>query len=113
MRASSPTALLFLQLRALGLPLPTTEFKFHPSRRWRFDCAWVPERLALEIQGGLFVRGRHASGLGITRDMEKFNEAQICGWSLLLVSPDQIVSGQAVKWVRMMLPVAKVKAAAV
>lgn len=113
MRTSNPTALLFLQLRALCLPLPTTEFRFHAARKWRFDLAWVPERLALEIQGGLHVRGKHSRAKGIENDMEKFNEAQICGWSLLLCSPDQIVSGQAVKWVRMMLPVAKVKAEAV
>lgn len=31
---------LLLQLRALKLPAPEREYRFHPGRRWRFDFAW-------------------------------------------------------------------------
>ena len=36
---------------------PVRELQFHLDRKWRFDFAFVPEKLAVEIEGGLFVGG--------------------------------------------------------
>lgn len=77
-----------------GLPEPVPEVKFHPVRKWRFD--WLfGDRVAVEIQGGVWTRGRHSRGSGQVGDMEKFNEAQILGYVVLQFTPEQIKKGKA------------------
>jgi very-short-patch-repair endonuclease len=66
------------------------EYKFHPSRRWRFDLAVPKIKLAIEIEGGLWVMGRHTRAPGFLKDMEKYNQAAVLGWRLLRYSPQQI-----------------------
>lgn len=64
------------------------EFRFHETRRWRFDYA-IPEiKLAVEYNGhGGFIGKAGASGhssiKGITNDAEKMNSAIACGWRVL------------------------------
>jgi hypothetical protein len=59
------------------------EHKFHPTRKWRIDCA-LPERmLAIEIEGGVFTQGRHTRGKGFINDIEKYNALTTLGWHLL------------------------------
>lgn len=63
---------------------PEQELKFHPTRKWRFDFAWLDVKLAVELQGGLYhPRGRHSRGKGQEGDYEKLNEAQRLGWVVL------------------------------
>ena len=45
--------------RAAGGPPLEAEFRFHPQRRWRADFAHVPSRTLIEIEGGIYVQGRH------------------------------------------------------
>lgn len=46
--------LTFLMLcRDFGLSSPVSEYKFHESRRWRFDYAWPDHKIALEVEGGV------------------------------------------------------------
>tara|TARA_R110002095_G_scaffold165188_5_gene143401 strand:+ start:814 stop:1176 length:363 start_codon:yes stop_codon:yes gene_type:complete len=68
-----------------GLPPPEREYQFHPTRRWRLDFAWLKQRVAVEIQGGVFLKGRtgHTSGVGVQRDCEKGNAATSLGWRVL------------------------------
>lgn len=100
------TAIPFeLQCRAAGLPEPQREFRFHQKRRWRFDYAWpwesLPSRncfadpLALEVEGGVFIAGRHSRGAGMVKDMEKYNAATLAGWRVLRVTPKQVADGTA------------------
>ncbi len=66
-----------------------TEWRFHAQRQWRFDYA-IPElKLAIEIEGDVFINERHTRGTGYIRDMEKYNIAQIMGWTVLRYTPDQ------------------------
>lgn len=76
------------------------EFKFHPDRRWRFDFAWPSLKLALEVEGGTWISGRHNNGAGIEKDMEKYNEAALLGWLVLRVTSSQIRLGTASQWVK-------------
>lgn len=87
---------LFLAMaKAHGLPVPVPEWKFHPNRKWRFDWA-IPCRLvALEIQGAIYTGGRHTRGPALVKEYEKLNEAQMLGWKVLLVTPQQVNSGEA------------------
>lgn len=83
-----------------GLPEPVPELLFHPVRKWRFDWAWPAVKVALEIQGGVWVSGRHSRGKGQIGDMAKLNEAQILGWIVLQATPQQVESGEALEVVR-------------
>lgn len=62
---------------------PVRQLKFHPKRRWRFDFAWTAELVAVEIQGGIFVRGGHSRGVGYSKDCDKANAAAEMGWYVL------------------------------
>jgi very-short-patch-repair endonuclease len=94
---------LLLQFRVAKVPQPVTEYRFHPTRKWRFDYAWPEKSLALEEDGGGFVGGRHSRGTGIEKDCEKFNEAAVLGWTVLRVTPRQVSDGRALAWVQEML----------
>lgn len=99
-RVSRRAALAFdRQVQLAGLPKPVGELHFHPTRRWRFDWAWPDQKLAVEVDGGLFVRGRHSRGRGSENDMEKLNEALILGWRVLRVSTDMVADGRALGFI--------------
>lgn len=95
--ASLPSVLAF-QCRAVRLPAPELEYRFHATRRWRFDLAWPDLLVACEVDGGGFVNGRHSRGEGIERDCEKLSIAAATGWRVLRVTPRQVEDGRAVKW---------------
>lgn len=91
---------LVVRLRLAGLPAPVSEYRFAPPRRWRFDLAWPAGLVALEVEGGVWVGGRHVRGSGFERDLEKYNRAALLGWCLLRVTPAQITDGLAVPMIR-------------
>lgn len=72
------------------LPPPTREYVFDPVRGWRFDKAYVVNRVAIECQGGTWNGGRHARGKGISEDYAKFNAATLQGWRILLLTTDML-----------------------
>lgn len=72
------------------LSRPISEYKFYSKRRWRFDFAWPEIKLAVEVQGGIYVNGRHARGAALEQEYEKLNAAQILGWTVLLFGPTHI-----------------------
>ena len=73
-----------------GLPRPAFEYRFHPKRRWRIDIAYPEILLAIEIEGGVWTRGRHVRGKGFLGDIEKYNALTECGWHLLRYQPGKI-----------------------
>lgn len=84
-----------------GLPRPHREVRFHPSRMWRFDLAWPAYLLAVEVEGGGYVAGRHATGKGIEDDCEKLSTAVALGWSVMRVTPRQFERADpALTWIR-------------
>lgn len=93
------------------------EHRFHSERRWRFDFAWPPAKVAIEIQGGIYgkpvfchncgarvlawrkdgtaypvmaIAGRHTFAQGYTADAEKLLAAQAMGWILFYVTKDML-----------------------
>lgn len=81
--------------KANGLPEPVPELRFAPPRRWRFDYAWEEKKLALEVEGGVWTKGRHNRPTGFLKDIEKYNTATILGWRVLRCTPKEIKSGAA------------------
>ena len=97
-----PSALedeMLRQITEAKLPIPEREFKAIDSRRFRWDFAWVSYGLLLEVQGGVFVRGGHSTGAGITKDCEKLNLATLGGWRVMQVTSPHIKDGSAIKWI--------------
>lgn len=86
-----------LQLRALKLYC-VRQYKFCDGREWRFDFADPPSRVVLDVQGGVWTRGAHARGAGITNDCEKYSTATVLGYRVLLATTQQVLSGDAMKW---------------
>ena len=81
-------------LEAIGIPFKR-EYQFkgvNGDRRWRFDFALLPidMHLAVEVEGGLYVQGRHTRGKGYENDLVKYNEAAMMGWTVLRYSTGQV-----------------------
>ena len=83
---------LMFCLGILEAPEPTLEHRFDLKRRWRFDLAWPDLKVAVEIQGGEWVKGRHVRGLGIKGDCEKMRAAQRQGWVVLPYAGAEVTS---------------------
>ena len=80
-----------------GMPAPEREWRFHPQRRWRFDFAWVAKRLAVEVEGGIWSRGRHTRASGFRADLEKYNTAGVLGWLVLRFDGQAVETGAAAR----------------
>lgn len=81
-----------------------TEYTFASPRRWRFDYALLPKtpslslsyqhslvplKIAVEIEGGIWQRGRHNRASGFLKDIEKYNTASSLGWFLFRATSHQ------------------------
>lgn len=73
--------------RGYGLPAAVAEHRFHPARKWRFDFAFVSQKVAVEVQGGIWTRGRHTRGAALKQEWEKLNAAAAMGWRILYCAP--------------------------
>jgi hypothetical protein len=93
--------LLVKHLHELGYGVVFTEHPFC-ERKWRFDVA-TPDRIAFEIEGGIWIRGRHTRGKGALADMEKYNTATMLGWRVLRFTPEQVLKGEAKEFLKQWL----------
>ena len=69
------------------------EYRFHKVRKWRFDYACPELMIAIELEGGVFIGGRHTRGMGYVNDCEKYNEALKLGWRVLRYPTNKLASG--------------------
>lgn len=92
-----------LQVRAIKLPKPVREYRFHEKRRFRFDFAWPELKIAVEVDGGTFSGGRHVRGLGHRTDAIKFNLAACSGWSVLRGDKKMVNSGELLQSLKELL----------
>lgn len=70
----------------LNLPSPQKEYRPGIVRKFRFDFAWPDIKIAVELNGATWTKGRHSSGEGIQRDYVKMNYCQILGWLVIQFS---------------------------
>jgi len=86
-----------LALRALKHPTPVREFRFHHTRKFRFDFAWPEHKVAMEVEGGVGGRAksRHSTFTGFEKDCFKYALAAQEGWRLYRFSTTQVMKGVA------------------
>ena len=92
---------LALHLRAEKIPFER-EVMFHPTRKWRFDFVLAPN-IAVEVEGGTYVRGAHNRGMHMASDMEKYNEAARLGWSVYRFDTHMVNDGRAIDYMKRIL----------
>lgn len=64
-----------------------SEYCFAPPRRFRFDFAHLPSKIAIELQGGIFKPNtRHINGAALLEEHEKLNLAASLGWRIFYIS---------------------------
>lgn len=93
---------LAFHMRGVGLK-PEHEFVFHPERRWRFDFAFPDVKVAVEAEGGIFVKGAHTRGAHFRSDCEKYNAAVELGWRVLRYTDREIKNGTALAQIERVL----------
>ena len=79
------------------------EFEFHPKRKWRADFHLVGKKILVEVEGGIWSRGRHTRGKGYLGDLEKYNAATMMGFQVIRFSTDQVKSGHAIQQIEKMV----------
>ena len=67
-----------------------SEYRFLPSRRFRFDFAETKTKIAIEIQGGNWGRGRHTNPKALINEYEKLSLAALHGWRVFLLSGEMV-----------------------
>jgi very-short-patch-repair endonuclease len=85
------------QLEASGIKF-VTEAMVIPGRRFRVD--FLIDRLVVECEGGIWIKGGHSTGKGITRDIEKGNLLTLNGFCVLRFTKDMINNGTALKQIK-------------
>lgn len=88
--------LFLIQLKALDIPPPQTEYLFLPPRKFRADYAWPNQKFSVEVDGGIWIYGRHNRATGFLKDLERRNLATLAGWCTIHVTPQMIVDSSAV-----------------
>lgn len=118
------TQIVLAYFAECGLPAPEAEYKFHPTRKWRFDFAWSgytsPHsmgysnswntnpidgtselvQVCLEVDGGIWIRGGHNRGAQMLKTWEKENEAVCMGWRILRCQPDDLCTQDTVRLIK-------------
>jgi very-short-patch-repair endonuclease len=77
--------------RQLDGPPLEREFRFHPVRKWRADYR-CGDNVLIELEGGVWTGGRHTRGAGYNGDLEKYNAAQLCGYTVFRLTTDMVTA---------------------
>ena len=87
---------LLFHIRAVGLPEPEPQARFHPVRKWKADFCWRDEKIIAECEGGQWITGRHQRGQGFEDDMIKYNTATLMGYRVFRFTKNLIENGTAI-----------------
>ena len=90
-------------LKQNNIDLPTPEYKFCDTRRWRFDYCWIDKKIALEVEGGVWTNGRHTRCSGFIKDMEKYNNAALLGYRIIKCTPTSLMDKENIKLIENIL----------
>ena len=104
---------LLNQILEAGLPVPEREYRFAAKavgdspgvrerlkesnlKNWRFDFCWPDKKLAVEVEGGIWIKGGHVTGQGYEEDRIKYGEAMKLGWRVYSCTSNMIKSKLAI-----------------
>jgi very-short-patch-repair endonuclease len=59
-------------------------------RKWRADFAHLDSRTLIEIEGGIYINGRHNRPAGFAADLEKYFEASLAGWRVVRLGQKEL-----------------------
>lgn len=76
------------------------EYRFHPTRRWRFDYAFPEYKIAIEVEGGVWTQGRHTRPKGFLNDIEKYSTATVMGWRVLRTTPSELCTRETLQMIK-------------
>lgn len=84
---------------------PIKEHRFHPKRMWRFDFAFPAHKIAIEVEGGIWMsqhgkKSRHFTGAGALADMEKYSNAAALGWRVLRFTPQNLMKEESLELIK-------------
>lgn len=98
--------LLIFQLNAAGIKDFHVEYRFaykDLGREFEWDLAFVDQKIAVEVNGGIWTKGAHGHPITILRNMEKGNWGAALGWRVLAFSTDQVKNGEALNFIEAVL----------
>jgi len=105
-RQDDPKDKFLRDLHYSGVPAPELEYRFHPTRKWKFDLCWPAFMVAVEIEGLVYsnrndnqLTGRHVSVTGFKKDIEKYGVAFSMGYNVLRITSADARSGAACSWI--------------
>jgi len=67
------------------------------------DFAWPEQRVYLEINGGIFIRGRHSRGPALLKEWEKIAAATALGYRPLFCQPSDCTKPETINAIRLAL----------
>jgi len=89
---------LFLSVwESLGGPPLQREVRLIPNRKFRVDFYDPTNRIAYEIEGGVFSGGRHTRGVGFIKDCEKYNLHLAAGIPVYRI-PSPLITKEYIEW---------------
>ena len=78
------------------LPLQK-EVALIPRRKFRFDFVHTASKTCIEIQGGLYSRGRHTRGKQMEKEYLKWLLAQSLGYTIIPIGTEQVEDGKVLE----------------
>lgn len=107
MKSSYNPKIVTAFFKSHGIPEPVYEYPFAKTigRKWRFDIAWCSSpftiyKLALEIDGGIWIAGGHNRGAQMKKTWEKENESICMGWRILKCEPKDLCTDAMAKTIK-------------
>jgi len=89
--------LFAMQLKAAKLRGWERDVRLIQGRKWEYDFSHCVYRLIAEIEGAIWVGGRHVTGVGFEKDAEKYNAATLAGWRVFRFTPRHVAEGEALR----------------
>lgn len=83
-------------LAGMIAPPWTREHHFHPTRDFSMDFAWPDLLICIEYEG----KG-HSRWNRYHSDVDKYNLAELLGWTVFRITFKQLDDGTAISWMRL------------